>query len=118
MRHFLIDFWETVTKQPIDISECETYKQARRWFVRRGVAAAKAAKTPEQLRDILLDDLARRAFDTEDRMSYDIRRYLNGVDEDNYTNRLAYEYERRMLEAETSYDFERAKKAYNKYKKR
>lgn len=117
MRRYLIDFWETITKQPIDISECETFRQARRWFTRHGVPAAKAAKTQDQLRDVLLDEIAARPFSSGDKLSNDIRRYLNGIDEDEDSGRLAYEYERRMLEAETPYDFERARKAYFKYKK-
>ena len=118
IRDFLNDLWETIIGQTIDISESTTFKQARQWFSRQGIPEAKAAKTLPQLREILLDDLASRPFDTNDTLSYAIRRYLNGLDEDSDTNRPEELIIWRMLHAETLYDLETAQNEYRAFKQR
>lgn len=117
MRDFLNDIWEMITRQVLSSSDITTFKQARQWFSRQGVSAAKAAKTPEQLREILLDVLAGRSFDVDDKLANDIRIYLNGVDENVDTHRPEALAAWRMLHAETEYDLYQAQKEYSKLKR-
>jgi hypothetical protein len=66
---------------PIDISDCKTLRQARRWFYYEGkIKAAKSAKTREELREILLDFLVDSNLPFSTPLTGEIRWYLNNQD--------------------------------------
>jgi hypothetical protein len=66
---------------PIDVADCKTLRQARRWFYHEGkIKAAKSAKSREELRKILLDFLVYSSHISDVPLKGEIRRYLNDQD--------------------------------------
>lgn len=78
---FLKDFWLNVTNQPIDISECTTFRQSRRWFTNNGLDVAMGKKNPEELRELLFEVLTAQSIPFDHSLNSAIRRYLIAEDE-------------------------------------
>lgn len=113
MLNRLKQFWLAVTV-PIDISECKTLSQARRWFDEAGVRDAKAAKSREELREVLLDTLADPDMSGTPVASV-IRHYLGDQDALAGVTISSSDLDRRLYAEDLSQeDYDRAAEAYRR----
>ena len=108
----LKEFWYTVTRQPIHISECTTHKEARNWFARNGLRQARGCKTPAELRELLFEQLMTLPFDYP--LNRAIRSYLNALDERADRTVTSGDLEAAMLRAENPVDYEKALREYRR----
>lgn len=113
----LKELWQSATV-PVDISECKTIGQARRWFYYSGVPEAKHARTKEQLRTVLVNKLEERRTLDNDPLSGEIRDYLQRQLEPTDAAVRMRNLEKAVEEADSPEAFSKATAALEAAKKR
>lgn len=113
----LKELWQSVSV-PVDISECKTLGQARRWFYYSGVPEAKQARTKAQLRAVLVNKLEERQAIGNDPLSGEIRDYLQNQLEPTDEALRMRKLEKAVEEADSPEAFTKATAALNAAKKR